>query len=65
MKEGYFIEWNGEGWQSVFPSNEASKSQLHTDIVDAIYYMVKECDVDRRKIFVTTGDGVYFPIVSK
>lgn len=27
--EGYFVEHNGDCWQSVFPSAESAKSQLH------------------------------------
>lgn len=43
--QGYFIEHNGECWQSVFPEPEAAKSQLHETIDDARSYMVSECGV--------------------
>ena len=36
--EGYFIEYNGDYWQSVFPSAEAEFSQLHTSVEDALAY---------------------------
>lgn len=50
--EGYFVEHNGDTFQSVFPSAEAAKSQLHTTVPDAINYMVEECGIDRNKIKV-------------
>jgi hypothetical protein len=34
--EGYFIEHNGDCWQSVFPEAEAAKSALHDTITDAL-----------------------------
>ncbi len=40
--EGYFVEHNGEQWQSVFPSAEAHLSQLHVTVADAIVYMIDE-----------------------
>lgn len=48
-KEGYFIEWNGEHFQSVFPSDEAEKSSLHPNLQEAINYMVEQ-GVERSKI---------------
>lgn len=52
MNEGYYIEHNGECWQSVFPSNEAGKSQLHTDPDDAFAYMHYECGIPAESIIV-------------
>lgn len=49
-KEGYFIEWNGEHYQSVFPSNEAENSELHTTLNDALYYMTQVKKVDKKLI---------------
>ena len=43
--EKYYIEWNGEIWQSVFKTPEAEKSQLHTTLDDAFAYMRDECGV--------------------
>jgi hypothetical protein len=36
--EIYCIEWNGDCYQSVFPSAEAELSQLHTTVQDALDY---------------------------
>lgn len=36
--EGYFVEWNGECYQSVFPSSESELSQLHVTVEDALDY---------------------------
>ena len=47
MTEVYCVEWNGDYWQSVFPSKESDKSQLHHSIDDAVYYMRRECDVNQ------------------
>ena len=44
-KSGYFLERNGEQWQSIFPENESHLSQLHQTIGDGINYMVEECGV--------------------
>ena len=49
-EEGYFIEFNGANYQSVFPTLEAEKSQLHSDLTDAQHYMVVECGVDKNLI---------------
>jgi len=38
MKEGYYIEWNGDFWQSVFPRALADLSQLHSTVADARAY---------------------------
>lgn len=47
MKEqGYYIEFNGEFYQSVFPNNEVEKSQLHLDLPDALDYMNLECGIN-------------------
>lgn len=54
-KEGYFVEWNGECFQSVFPSPEAAKSKLHTCVADALDYMTDECGVDPEVIEVRHG----------
>ena len=43
MQQIYAIEWNGDCWQSVFPSSEAEKSQLHTTAIEAMQYMLNEC----------------------
>jgi len=45
QKEGYFIEWNGEHFQSVFPECEAANSQIHSSIEDALLYMKEELGV--------------------
>ncbi len=37
--ESFVLEWNGEYWQSVFPSQLSEYSQLHYDILDAAKYM--------------------------
>lgn len=44
-KEGYYVEHNGDCWQSVFPSSEASKSQLHDTVFDAMHYMHGDCGI--------------------
>lgn len=41
----YFIEHNGDCWQSIFPAVEAEKSRLHTDSDDAFAYMYYICGV--------------------
>ena len=51
-KESYFIEFNGEHWQSVFPEKESEKSQLHTTSEDGINYMTKECGIPIEKISI-------------
>lgn len=43
LKEGYYVEHNGDCWQSVFPEGESQLSQLHTSIDEAISYMVGQC----------------------
>lgn len=45
-EQGYFIEFNGEFYQSVFPENEAEKSQLHYELPDALDYMTLECGIN-------------------
>lgn len=50
LPQGYFVEHNGDYWQSVFPSWEAEKSQLHTTTKDALIYMTKECGIKRAEI---------------
>jgi hypothetical protein len=52
MTEGYFVEYNGECWQSVFPSCYADMSSLHLTIDDALDYMTNECGVDLNLIVV-------------
>lgn len=54
-KQGYYLEWNGEQWQSVFPSNEAHKSKLHDTMLDAFEYMYGECSI-REDITLTGMD---------
>lgn len=44
--EGYFIEFNGEHYQSVFPTKDAESSQLHINLDEAFFYMVEECGVE-------------------
>lgn len=41
--EGYYVEHNGDCWQSVFPKAEAHLSQCHATVEDAVDYMVNEC----------------------
>lgn len=48
--EGYYIEYNGEYYQSVFPSGESEKSYPHTSVKDALNYMVNECGIKREQI---------------
>jgi hypothetical protein len=36
--EKYYLEYNGEQWQSVFPTKEAENSQLHNTLKDGIEY---------------------------
>lgn len=43
--ERYFVEHNGDCWQSVFPASENEKSQLHPTSVEALDYMCCECGV--------------------
>lgn len=43
--EIYAIVWNGDEWQSVFPSDLSSYSQLHVNVQDAYDYMVNEVGV--------------------
>lgn len=57
MQEGYFVEHNGDCWQSVFPQAEANKSQLHGDVADAFAYMTLECGVDINHISVIDEIG--------
>lgn len=39
--EGYFVEWDGEYYRSVFPSSEAELAQLHTTVEDALEYFAE------------------------
>jgi hypothetical protein len=48
----YFIQHNGDHWQSIFPAVESDKSQLHTDADDAFAYMHYECGVPAEAIRV-------------
>lgn len=50
--EGFFIEHNGEFWQSVFPTQYADLSALHFTIEEAKSYMVYECGVSAEDITV-------------
>ncbi len=45
MVEIYAIEWNGDNWQSVFPSKESEKSQLHPSVQAAYDYIRHECGI--------------------
>lgn len=47
--EGYFVQDNGDNYQSVFHSHESELSQLHTTIKDAVDYMVNECNINIKK----------------
>lgn len=40
-EEIYCVEWNGEVYQSVFPSAESHLSQLHTSTEDALSYFAE------------------------
>jgi hypothetical protein len=40
-REGYFVEFNGEFYQSVFPSGESELSQPHTTVEDALEYIAE------------------------
>lgn len=51
-KQGYFIEFTGEYYQSVFPKNEADKGALHTTLEDAVDYMVLDCNINKENIIV-------------
>lgn len=50
--QGYYVEHNGDCWQSVFPESEAHKSQLHRTRADAAVYMIDECGIDASKIIL-------------
>ena len=39
--ECFAIEWNGDCWQSVFPTKWAEHSQLHTTVQDAAEYIAE------------------------
>lgn len=41
-KQGYYVEWNGDCWQSVFPAHQAHLSNLHETPEDAASY-IEEC----------------------
>jgi len=38
-KQGYYVEHNGDCWQSIFPSREAHLSQNHVTVADAQEYI--------------------------
>lgn len=46
----YVIEYDGEYFQSVFPSAESEKSQLHDTWVDAFNYLTEECGINNKDI---------------
>lgn len=50
--EGFYLEFHGEQWQSVFPEELSEHSQLHTTLDDGLDYMVNECGVDYDSIKV-------------
>jgi len=52
MKQGYYIEHDGENYRSVFPESEAENSASHTSLDDAFYYMVVDCRVSCKEITV-------------
>lgn len=52
LATGYFVEHNGDQWQSVFPVHEADRSQLHTTIDDALTYMCDELRIPIQKIAI-------------
>lgn len=39
--ECFAIEWNGDCWQSVFPTKYAEHSQLHATVQDAAEYIAE------------------------
>lgn len=50
--EHYYVEHNGDCWQSVFPTAEAAKSQLHVTVSDALDYMISECGINGEDIII-------------
>lgn len=52
MTEGFYIEFNGDEWQSVFPSARSNESALHPNITDAQDYMIGECGIAPDQISV-------------
>ncbi len=48
--EIYCIEFNGDEYQSIFPTDHAEKSQLHSTVHDALEYMIDECGIPKDKI---------------
>lgn len=52
QQQGYFVEFNGDCWQSVFPEEDADQSALHTSIDEALAYMTHECGIPRDAITV-------------
>jgi len=60
---GYYVEFDGENWQSVFPENESQNSQLHSSKEEAIDYMVNEFGIERNNITIIdemkNGGGLF------
>lgn len=48
----YAIEWNGEYYQSVFPSDKAEHSALHISVMDAIDYLHDEHGIQYKDIVI-------------
>jgi hypothetical protein len=49
----YFIEYNGENWQSVFPEIESEKSNVHNNVSDAWNYMTDEVGTNKNEISIS------------
>ncbi len=56
--EGYFIEHDGTGWRSIFPSNESECSFYHVSISDAYNYMANECGVTENIMIITPQNNL-------
>lgn len=51
-EQGFFIEWNGDHWQSVFPERLAHNSQNHDSVQDAVdYFRELGYTFDRIQVF--------------
>ena len=44
-QQGYFVEFTGEYFQSVFPEHESDVSQLHDTAQNAVNYIVQQTGV--------------------
>ena len=45
VTERYYVEWNGDCWQSVFPSWQSELSALHASASEAVHYLIDDCGV--------------------